>query len=134
MPRERRTVYVIKSLSWHYNDECTIPATASLHLAYARREDADRECRRLEILSRCGEGVEMPLQLAIDEEAALGLLQQLDVPSPPYCEWMGTLDWHHEGWHERMFQRLGPQGYEVLAQAFQADPYFYHVVETELET
>jgi hypothetical protein len=128
-------VYIIKSLSWHYNDECTIPGDAQLHTAYARREDAERARRQLEREARRSPYSEAPLyELRISEAEVPAWLARFDVPVPPNDLEEGIANVWDEAWHAQVRERLGQERYDEFAQAFFNDePYYYHVIETELE-
>jgi hypothetical protein len=135
MARPTRTVYLIKALHWRYNDECTIPFWADLQKAYARREDAERERRRLEREARKDPYSEAPAnELQIDEEEVPRWLSRFGVPAPPNAPGQDLPNYHDEAWHASARQQLGEERYDEFAQAFFADePYYYHVLQTELE-
>jgi hypothetical protein len=126
--KTRRKVYIIKSLNWYYNDEVTIPADAKVVTAYARREDAEaaRTLLESEALSRGGEP---SFQTTWDDDRINEWLRRFDVPRPP--EYRGKPIWTDWRWQGESIERLGNR-WEEFCEMFDV-PWFYHVVETELE-
>ena len=130
----RRTVYVIKELTWHYNDECTIPHSADVIKAYARRDEAERQRFIMELGANYRpeeDAFGRPPQPA-DGSSPETYLQRFDVLLPPVVD-DDYRAWNSPEWHQQVLAQLGPERYDEFRQAFSARTYYYHVVETELE-
>lgn len=123
--KTRRKVYVIKSLSWYYNDEVTIPGDARVVTAYARREDAERERLRLETEARRDPFAEASFGTTWDAERINAWLARFGVSRP------ANDLWNHWTWRSDALQIVGER-WEEFCEMFD-EPWFYHVIETELE-
>ena len=137
MSRTRRTVYLIKALSWHYNDECTIPGSAGVHRAFARKQDAEKARLRLELACHNeGSPGEPPTSgINLDDEVLEARLREFGLPAPPMTDDEAEYPfylWGDDAWHERAEEQLGTAEYLRFFDGI-TRPYYYHVVETELE-
>jgi hypothetical protein len=132
MPRPRIKVYVVKHLSWHYNDECTIPGSADLEKCFLSRDKAELYRRELELEARDVPEEDGPIELHTrwPEERIRAWLAQFHLSEPPR-DIGGRYEWDEEWliWAEGV---LGREGYLRFGEMFDR-PYYYHVIETEME-
>jgi len=131
MPRPRIKVYVVKHLSWHYNDECTIPGSADLEKCFLSRDKAELYRRELELQGPADPYEELaPLRTNWPEERIRAWLAQFHLSEPPR-DVRGRYQWDEEWliWVEGV---LGREDYLRFCELFDR-PYYYHVIETEME-
>jgi hypothetical protein len=136
VPRPRITVYLVKYLSWRYNDECTVPYSATFEKAFRSRAKAELYRRELELQARGGddpgyEGYEA-LNTNWTDSRIRDWLTQFKLTEPPRDPDSGRRQWTPE-WLTQAEAQLGRDEYLRFCELFDTGSYFYHIVETEME-
>lgn len=137
MPRPRVTVFIVKSLSWAYNDECTVPHSAEFERAFRTRERAELYRRELELhlFDTPPQWYDEPRDLGTNwpAERVRAWVAQFGLPEPPVSDYDETrFEWTDE-WLAAAQQQLGREAYVRFCELFDRGARNFHVVETELE-
>jgi hypothetical protein len=138
MPRPRTIVYLVKHLTWAYNDECTVPHSAQLERAFRDRENAEFYRRELElgIFDRdedFQDDYEERRGIATnwDEARVLSWLAKYNLATPER-NFRGELMWQAE-WLFAARTQLGREEFLRFCEMFDREAYTYHIIETEIE-